>query len=121
MTAPADKNERTLDPWKTREGHKLIRASWWCPIRRQGYLEVIGTYRMPEKCPKAWLRGVGPRAQRRELREAGRPPSARRQFARPLMVTSRKGGGCHQDPHVYWHAVKGGGPPRSLRQEGCSL
>ena len=29
-------------------------------------------------------------------------------------------GGC-QCPHVYRHAVKGGGPPISLRREGCGL
>ena len=93
----------------------LIGASWWRPRRRRGCLKVIGAYRMPEECPKAWLRGVGPHARRRELREAGRPPSARRRelnrwsctrhqlarrrkFARSLTVTGRKGGGVVNAP-----------------------
>ena len=33
-----------------------------------------------------------------ELRST--PVSPKAEFARPLTVTSRKGGGCHQDPHV---------------------
>ena len=69
-----------MDPWswKTQEGQVLIGASWWCPISEVRLPRGCRDWHNALRCPKVWLRGVGPQARRQELGGWG-GPLARRQ------------------------------------------
>ena len=57
-------------------------------------------------CPEARVEGgreapQRPKAKVEPMERRLTPVSPKAEFARPLTVTSRKGGGHRQDPHVY--------------------